>query len=106
METRQITQVRVYVLILNTFGAAESGDIVAVSDDYRRLVSWYQSQFADEPYREDGWYKTFKKGSTIEYNNPCGSVELNDTNHWNHGIHDEWVLLDDLDIIRNMYLYV
>lgn len=106
METRQITQVRLYVLILNTFGAAESGNIVAVSDDYQRLVTWYQSQFADEPYREDEWYKTFKKGSPIEYNNPCNSIELNDTNTWNHGIHDEWVLLDDLDIIRNNYLYV
>ena len=106
METRQITQVRLYVLILNTFGAAESGNIVAVSDDYQRLVTWYQSQFADEPYREDGWYKTFKKGSPLEYHNPCGSVELNGTNIWNHGIHDEWVLLDDLDIIRNRYFYV
>ena len=106
METRQITQVRLYVLILNTFGSAESGCIVAVSDDYQRLVTWYQSQFADEPYREDGWYKIFKKGSPIEYNNPCGSIELNDTNYWNHGIHDEWVLVDDLDIIRNRYLYV
>lgn len=106
METRQITQVRLYVLILNTFGAAESGNIVAVSDDYQRLVTWYQSQFADEPYREDGWYKTFKKGSPIEYNNPCGSVELNHTNPWNHGIHDEWISTEDLYEIRNRYLYV
>ena len=106
METREITQVRLYVLILNTFATAKSGRIVAVSDDYQRLVAWYQSQFADEPYREDGWYKTFKKGSPIEYNNPCVSVELNDVNAWNHGIHDEWIPIENLDEVRNSFFYV
>lgn len=106
METRTITQVKLYVLILNTFGAAESGEVVAVSDDYHKLVSWYRDQFADEPYREGGWYKTFKKDSPIEFNNPCDSVELNHTNYWNHGIHDEWVPVDNLYEIKNRYLYV
>ena len=66
METREIQEVRIYVLVLNTFGAAETGEIVAVSDDYNRLVNWYNEQFNLEgKYRENGWCKTFKKGSSI-----------------------------------------
>ena len=106
METRHIMQARIYVLVLNTFGAAEEGEIVAVSDDYNRLVSWYNDQFAQEGYREDGWYKTFKKGSPIEYNNPCATTALNETRPFGHGIHDEWVKFDDLDGIRNHFNWV
>lgn len=106
METRTITQVRLHVLVLNTFGAAEEGEIVAVSDDYNRLVSWYNDQFAQEGYREDGWYKTFKKGSPIEYNNPCANTDLNKTRPFGHGIRDEWVKVDAVDRIRESYLWV
>lgn len=106
METTTITQVKLYVLVLNTFGAAESGEVVAVSDDYQRLVSWYRDQFADEPYREDGWHKTFKKGSPIEYNNPCATTALNETYPFGHGIHDEWVELGELDRIRNQFNWI
>ena len=106
METRTVTQVRLYVLVLNTFGSAQSGEVVAISDDYHKLVDWYKSQFADESYIEDGWHKTFKKGSPIEFNNPCDCVELNNTNHWNHGIHDEWVPAEYVYEIKDRYLYV
>lgn len=92
METRNIQEVRIYVLVLNTFGFAEDGEIVAVSDDYNRLVDWYNQQINPEGrYIENGWYKTFKKGSPIEYNNPCSSLELNNTYPFGHGIHDEWI---------------
>lgn len=92
METRTTQEVRIYVLVLNTFVAAEAGEIVAVSDDYNKLVSWYKDQFNREgKYREDGWLKTFRKGSLIEYNNPCSSIELNNTSLFGHGIHDEWI---------------
>ena len=103
METRTSAEARIYVLVLNTFGAAEEGEIVAVSDDYNRLVSWYNDQFAQEGYREDGWYKTFKKGSPIEYNNPCHTTALTETRPFGHGIHDVWVKFDDLDGIRNHF---
>ena len=106
METRTSAEARIYVLVLNTFGAAEEGEIVAVSDDYNRLVSWYNDQFAQEGYSEDGWYKTFKKGSPIEYNNPCATTALNETRPFGHGIHDAWVKFDDLDGIRNHFNWV
>lgn len=34
IRTQTTQEVRIYVLILNTFGAAEEGEIVAISDDY------------------------------------------------------------------------
>ncbi len=107
METRMIMQCRIYVLVLNTFGRAEDGAIVAVSSDYDRLVQWYKKQFADERYVENGWHKTFKKGSPIEFNNPCNTLELNNNHPFGHGIHDEWVNEDFLrDHIMNHYNWI
>lgn len=106
METRITTEVRIFVLILNTFGRAEECEAVAISDDYDRLVNWYLSQFAEEPYREEGFYKTFKKDSYLEYNNPCDSIVLNQYNHYGQGIHDEWVSEDEYINIKNVYNFV
>ena len=106
METRIIVEVRIFVLVLNTFGRAEECEAVAISDDYDRLVDWYLNQFADDPYRDEGFYKTFKKGSKIEYNNPCGSVVLNNLNHFGQGIHDEWVSEDEYINIKNAYNFI
>lgn len=106
METRTILEVRIFVLVLNTFGRAEECEAVAVSDDYDRLVNWYLDQFADDPYIEEGFYKTFKKGSLIEYNNPCGSLKLNDIRPFGHGIHDEWVSHDTFVKIQSKFNFV
>ena len=104
METRTIEEIRIYVLVLNTFGAEEEGEIAAISDDYNKLVSWYKDQFNPEgKYREDGWLKTFRKGSLIEYNNPCLSIELNNTYPFGHGIHDEWISLQQFYSLGNRY---
>ena len=104
METRNIQEVRIYVLVLNTFGSAKEGEIVAVSDDYNRLVDWYNQQINPEgKYRENGWYKTFKKGSLIEYNNPCRSLEPNATSPFGHGIHDEWIPMETFHLLRSRY---
>ena len=104
MKTRTVEEVRIYVLVLNTFGKAESGEIVAISDDYEKLVSWYKDQFNLEgTYREGDLLKTFKKGSLIEYNNPCRSIQLNDTYPFGHGIHDEWISLEQFYSLGNRY---
>lgn len=92
METRTITQIRIYKLILNLMtDCAESGRIAAISDDYDKLVAWYKEQFAPETYRDDRWNKTFKQGSPLEFFNPASSIELNDLDFFKHGIEDEWV---------------
>ena len=78
MNTRTFTktEVQIFVLVLNTFGRTEDVEVVAMSDDYERLVKWYKDQLAEKSYRENGLHKVFKKGSPIEYNSPCSSLEL------------------------------
>ena len=71
METREVHKIeaRIYVLILNTFGAAESGAVGAWSDNYQKLVEFYQSQLLppNERFRDEGgFYHSFAHGpSTI-----------------------------------------
>ena len=104
IRTQTTQEVRIYVLVLNTFGAAEDGEIVAVSDDYNRLVDWYKAQFNPNGcYREGRYVKTFRKGSDIEWNNPCRSLELNDTYPFGHGIHDEWIPKDTFYLLNSRY---
>lgn len=96
METKNITIVRIYKLILNPmYDRAETRRLVAISTEYDRLVSWYRSQFVDDPYSENGYYKVFKKGSPLEYFNEAGSLNLNDGGSFGHGIFDEWIDLND-----------
>ena len=102
METRTITQVRIYKLMLNPMPArAEAREIAAVSTDYDKLVEWYHAQKAAEPYREDGWYRVFKPDSPLAWYNQADSLELNDTNSlFGHGIYDEWVNEDVYHEVR------
>lgn len=107
METRTIQQCRLYVLVLNKMTrSAESGEIVAVSDDYHKLVEWYNSQFSEIPYNEDGWYKEFKKDSPLEWYNPVNNIGLNMTGYWVHGIHDEWIDIEELSLIQAKWFWV
>lgn len=107
METRTITQVRMYKLILNPMtDRCEASALVAMSDDYNRLVSWYMDQLADVPWRDGDWYKTFKSGSSIEWCNPCHSLELNYADLYGHGISEEWVSMDVYNNVRNNPLFV
>ena len=42
MKTRMAREVKIYVLVLNVFGNT-LGERVAISDDYDRLVNWYNN---------------------------------------------------------------
>ena len=99
IENRQVTQVKVWKLIMNMMrNQSESGSLVAVSDDKDKLINWYNDQKADEPYSEPGtnpfsggpttWHKVFKKGSLLEWFNP---VNTDKPDHYNHGFIWEWV---------------
>ena len=92
METRQITQLRVYKLIMNHVSdRAEDGTITAISTDYDKLVAWYHSQLAPEKWRDGRFLKTFAEGSPLEWFNPVTSLELNELGTFGHGIADEWI---------------
>lgn len=107
METRLEGQVRVYVLVMNTFGAAESCRIAAVSFDYDKLVKKYMDDLLKEGIRDDmGYFHSFCKSSPFYNLNPCFNLELNHVNHWGHGIHDEWVPMSAIDEIRSRYYFI
>ena len=55
METRTITQGRIFILNLNTFGRAEDTAIAAISDDYNTLASFYLDNLLpeDEKYKKE-----------------------------------------------------
>ena len=86
METRQITEYKVYVLCLaNMHGGVDKASPVAVFDDIEKLKNYYNSQLADQPYIDEpssdsygnvhSWNKVFKKGSPLEWFNPASSLE-------------------------------
>ena len=111
METRtyEVKEIKVYKLILNDMRSAkiEYCDIAAFSTDYGKLVEWYKSQLAPEPWRDGRWGKTFKEGSPLEWFNPAGSLELNDTHSmWQHGIEDEWISMETFNEVKNSFLYI
>lgn len=100
METRQITQVKIYKLVLNPMrGNTENASMVAIAYDKSRLLNWYEEQRATEAFVEVGsgsfechgdthnWHKTFKKDSPLEWFNPMDSEQ---PNHYGHGIQEEW----------------
>ena len=108
METRQVTQIKLYTLLLNnmTYPKIEFRKIVAFSTEYDKLVEWYNNQKADTPYREDGYYKVFKKGSPLEYFNPVDSLEPGNLNHFGQGIQEEWILEDRFENAKRNYLFI
>ena len=108
METRMIEQARVFVLVLNPFSRVEDGCIAAVSTDYTKLVEFYLSQLLpnEKRYHDDaGFYISFKEGP-LKHLNPCESLELNDLGLFGHGIHDEWVPLEQLSSVMQRYFEV
>ena len=108
MEYRQITQVRIYVLVLNTFGRAEESRIAAISEDYQRLVDYYTSQLLSPENRcrdKVGFLHSFREGQLFNLN-PCYSIELNNLDWYGNGIHDEWINMDDWEKLRNRYFVI
>ena len=105
METRTITQVRIYTLALNPMaGRAEERRIVALSGDYDRLVAWYRDQMVPE-WRDGQWYKYFRQGSPLEWFNPAFSLELSQNAPYGHGISDEWMSESDWTALRSSGYY-
>lgn len=80
METRQITEYKVYVLNLaEMHGGVDKSRPVAVFDDIEKLKTYYNSQLAEQPYSDEDnygykWHKVFKKGSLLEWYNPLSPV--------------------------------
>ena len=98
METRQVTEVKIYKLIMNSvYDRAEVLSVVAISDDYDRLCNFYRSQLIDPEVDEYGYLRHFKEGELRNYN-PVYDLQLKDYD--DRGISSEWIPLDQYDKIR------
>lgn len=90
METRIITQVKIYKLLLNPMPANfEKINMVAIAYDKQHLIDWYES-LKVEPYEDENWHKVFKRGSKLEWYNP---IEYSDYG----GIQEEWTTQEAID---------
>ena len=105
-ETRTVTQVKIWKLIMNpVWDRLESRQIVVWSDDKEKLVNYY-NQSKVEPYQEESgrggghkWYLNFSPTSFMHKFNPLDTPSL-DPNDWGHGIFWEWVdseIIDGID---------
>lgn len=107
-ETRNITQVKIFKLILNPMMSnTENGTMVAVAYEKNKLIEWYNQQIAEEAYYTIGdnyfpakgdfpanevvghkYHKVFKQHGPLEWYNPA---DLESLDHYGHGIQSEWV---------------
>ena len=73
-----------YAIVLNDMRSpnVENVVVVRISEDRQELVDWYREQLEPSGYYKDGtWGKVFKKGSDLEWFNPCSNLE-EDNNFW------------------------
>ena len=109
MQTRTITEVLIYKLILNDmrYPKIEMKSLVAISTSYEKLVDWYNSQKADDVWvdviDEYNWRKAFKKDSPLEWYNSADSLQPVEPevvmNYIGGGICKTWV---DLDVLNKV----
>lgn len=105
METRQVTEYKVFALCLaNMRGGVDKANPVASFDDLQKLKSYYASQLAGAPWTDEAspdypdyfgvshpWNKVFKKGSPLEWYNPAHNLEVS---NWQDvafgGVVEQW----------------
>lgn len=116
METREITQVRIYKLWMHDMRASDIQlQIVAIAYDKQKLIQWYRAELASERYEErlranetdqglavegkdkDTYItKHFKKGSPIEWFDAVDNIEEFDLKR-GMGINDSWTTQEHID---------
>ncbi len=112
METRTITQVKIYKLYLNPMrGNTEDANLVAIAYYKDQLIRWYEDQIAPETWKDYGeirfpakgdfggtkspnhcFHKAFLKGSKLEWYNPVNLFDTSDMlSSYGHGIQEQWI---------------
>jgi len=96
METRTVTQVKVYKLMLNrmTTPKIEYNDIAAIAYSKQDIIDFCEDE--KERWTDGQWYKSYKRGSILEWFNTPSSYDKLDV--FGHGIVEEWV---DDDALQN-----
>lgn len=101
MEIRQITQVKVYILVLNPMQDRNKAihHQVAMATDKNKIIEWYNNEIAEEPYTDnERWHKLFKKGSVLEWYNPA---QIESIGYSQEGIHEGWINFNDFEREKN-----
>jgi len=97
VEIRQSTEVKIYVLVLNSmYDCCEGGNIVAISPEYENLIKYYNDNLLAEPIRDNEGYLHFFREGNLYFYNPCYSLEIGSLDLFGHGIHFEWCTEDIL----------
>lgn len=92
METRLITQIKLYFLKMNhmTSPKLEMNRVVAISADKDELIQWYKEQLSTSgTWNDDGYFKNFLKNSPLEWYNPLHNTDFSPC-YLGHGIYEEW----------------
>ena len=111
MEIRQISQVCIYCLDLNPVtGRFEDIQTVAVSTQLGPLLLWYQDQFAEQVWADEGggkpYHKHFRKGSPLEWYNPHHSPAVNQVSlSTRGGISSIWLDTDKAQAVLDSSSY-
>lgn len=110
METRLITQVKLYILRLNSiFANAEQANIVLVSPNFFRLQDYYFKNRCEPYHKIDetlgiNYIRCFAESShLVDYNPADYEVHNCCTYDGAHGIIEEWVNMEDLEKIKKAF---
>lgn len=110
METRLITQVKLYFLRLNSiFGNAEQANIVLVSPELYKLQNYYFKNRCESYSKVDetlgiNYIRHFAESSLlVDYNPADYEVHNCCTYDGAHGIIEEWVNMEDLERIKKAF---
>lgn len=102
METRQITQVHIFFILLNpVYGRYEDREVAACALNAQDLVSFYNNNLLqpNERYRDEvGKYRSFIKGPLFDYNPNESYDEMS--------VREVWVPIDDLNSLRAKYYFI
>lgn len=100
MELRVVTEVHLFALVLNPMQErTEAERVVAISTSKDALEKFYKDELV-EPYKDDRWHKTFRKGGPLEWYNNCrGEMGAS-------VIVERWDLLDHLDYWKQNFHWI
>jgi hypothetical protein len=105
METRTITQTKIYYLVMNPVtGRAEEQIVAFVSLSKESLIEAYNNERV-EPYDDERFRKSFRKGGPLEWMNRLYPFDVEGST-FGHGIREEWVDSGDLESIKKRYAFV
>ena len=97
-ETREITQTKVYILVLNPMtDKAEAARVIAVAFEKEKLIQFYRDETAPEPWQDGRFNKTFKKGSVLEWFNPVPDINSMEPDFFGQGVYEDWLIEEDID---------